>query len=262
MGLEDWETCTHCYLGKLDQSVSDREEELASATGVSILGCANRLAQAEASLEKASANATDADWNVCRGEEVERYLHLFAEGPQQWNKFDDTDKSSLVDLSNEQKTAESKYALGTVRVGPWVPRDGYATGTVRVDQVGRLQIGVITTGYADGLNNQPLHGPWMPNMDANAKSCHFYTNDHAVNGTDKAPSGMFEVAGTKYYGFPKISNGSEVTVTLKGGNVIFTIDGLKLITISIPEGCGPISLAVSLFGGTTPAKVTLLTPRH
>lgn len=273
MGLTGWVPCTHCDLAKLNQRVSDLTKESASARKTLTMTrsdedfakakeCANRLAQAEESLD----NAEDAGCHVCKGmvevTEGERYLHMFAEGPQQWNKFDDTDKSPVIELSKDQKIAAG--ITGTVRAGPWVPRDGYATGTVRVLEAARLQIGIITKDYADSLKNQPgfnpQHGPWMANMDTNPQACYFYRNSW-----DETPRG--EILGESQQFVPaasNISNGSVVTVTLKGGNVTFTNDGIELKTIPIPKGWGPISLAVSLFGGTEvegifePATVTLL----
>merc|ERR1711964_248686 len=63
-----------------------------------------------------------------------------------------------------------------------------------------------------------------------------------------------------YHGdnFPKLRAGSVVTVTLSGGSVTFTHNGKTVYNVKLPENCGRISLAVSLFGDS---HVTLLSPR-
>merc|ERR1711964_680440 len=60
-----------------------------------------------------------------------------------------------------------------------------------------------------------------------------------------------------YHGdnFPRLRAGSVVTVTLSGGSVTIAHNGTTVYNVKLPENCGRISLAVSLYGGS---QVTLL----
>merc|ERR1711964_424630 len=79
-------------------------------------------------------------------EEARKHFKMLREFDGRWCRFDDTDKGRYVTLSNGNKTASCKlpclygrtyhYDGSTVRAGPWVPREGYATATVRVDRLG------------------------------------------------------------------------------------------------------------------------------
>merc|ERR1712096_336479 len=90
-------------------------------------------------------------------EEARKHFKMLREFDGRRCRFDDTDKSRYITLSNGNKTASCQlpchcirdwktgnpcsgcwkhHAGSTVGAGPWVPREGYATATVRVDRLG------------------------------------------------------------------------------------------------------------------------------
>merc|ERR1712096_576037 len=137
----------------------------------------------------------------------------------------DTDKNHHVTLSNDNRTA---FREGLVRAGKWVPREGHASATVRVDCLSDIncyqgfEIGVIgvVKGYdwltGDLYGNHPYwsYDSWG---DIYGEGCCL------VKRNDDTP---------------KMTEGSEVTVTLTGGIVTFTHDGTVVHTLELPENCG------------------------
>jgi len=175
-------------------------------------------------------------------------------GPvEQWRQFDSTDKGEYIELFNDNRiaTTDDIQDFGTVRAGPWVARDGYATATVRVDRLhndhGYLEIGVVDKGYTEWDGDGNSNRNFKPHF-------WFYNNQGIVVHGDGT---------TNSIKLPDLAAGSVVTVTLSGGTVTFANDESEVHSyesefhsFDLPPDCGPISLAVH----TSDAEVTLLDP--
>jgi len=172
---------------------------------------------------------------------------------ERWDQFDGSDKSKGQDitLSNGNKTASSRGYGGTVCAGPWVPREGLATVTVRVDQEGRhggrLHIGVVTKGYTE----------WNDSMFLSPHAWYYDSMGAIYHEPEEVREGL-----------AWLTAGSELTVTLDDGTVTFKKGGKscfgwedenEVYSFKLPENCGPISLAVTLQHGAT---VTLGRPSY
>merc|ERR1711900_78863 len=94
----------------------------------------------------------------------------------------------------------------TVRAGAWVPRDGTATVTFKVDRMGWVRIGVLTERY-----NKWSGG--MYNSDEAWSYDVYGCVRHAGKNMNKQLQNMV-TSGPRKYG-----DGSEVTVSLADGRV-------------------------------------------
>merc|ERR1711964_123908 len=105
------------------------------------------------------------------------------------------------------------FATGQmVRTGPWlVSRDGNATATVQVDQMGdSIEIGVVGKGY------KPIWGRFMSFSD------HAWCYSNMYDYAEQEVVGNIRHRGQKVQlGLPRLCTGPVVTVTLNGDIVTF-----------------------------------------
>lgn len=132
-----------------------------------------------------------------------------------------------------------------VRAGPWVPRDGNAVATVRVDKTSMwgVEIGVMGEDYTD----------WDGTMWDSPHTWYYHPSPSGSTEMAIVHDSRFICEQSRV--FPVLTVGSEITVTLTGGTVTFTHDGTDVYSFELPENCGRISLAVCVWED---GQVTLL----
>merc|ERR1712098_378753 len=124
------------------------------------------------------------------------------------------------------------YWYNTVRVGPLVPREARAIGTVRVHQnTGSVSVGIVTEAYTRWDGDM---------MDSQSWS---YWKGYLTHNGRVIPYG---VSGKKR----QATSRDDITVVLREGRVTFSHKD-KTYSFELPMDCGRISLAVTLYRDAT-----------
>jgi len=221
-----------------------------------------------------------------REKEVKKFLNQFAD-MERWDQFATTDTEKLpygfvekqdcdivegyrsLNFTNRHGNAAITNGNKTIkcvgrfpglgacaRASTWVPREGHARATVRVDRIDRrsdlvgtyfcnvLQIGLMNEDssndwYYQSWPGQRLHwqssGGWMQR-----------SND--IVGDKKM--GCYKLLQHEGKDLPEIKEGSLITVTLLAGTVTFVVDGSEPQSFVLPADCGRVALKVEARGVT------------
>merc|ERR1711964_409374 len=142
--------------------------------------------------------------------------------------FSTKEKGRHVNVNADRKRAQNNHTgtYSTVRAGVYVPRDGAAFATLKVNRTGEVGIGVLTEGYT-GWDDSTHVG----NNEALSYDCEkgtWHENPYASTG------------------LPKIPSGTEIFVALAGGVVSFSLDNEEVHRFPLPKNCGPVTLGVTL----------------
>jgi hypothetical protein len=196
---------------------------------------------------------------ACKANDIEYKSKAFRKSK---SKFDSDHMGRNVTLSPDGKTATydkgGAYATATVLTSRWVPLNGHATFTVRVDSVGetnQLQIGVVSRGFETdgfalddtitGLRPFPHCLAWYLCYSSSGCVYHQEENGELYNTQVDLSDGTGWECGTG----PNLTEGSELKITIGGGTIVFEING-STYNVPYPEHFnGDIALAVSLNNG-------------
>lgn len=142
--------------------------------------------------------------------------------------FNMKEKGRQINVSADRKSAQNNNtgSYSTVRAGVYVPRDGTAFATIKVDREGEVGVGVLTRGYTGWDNKKNAKNNEALSYDSENGTWH--ENPYAARGLPKLPCGM------------------EIFVALTGGMVSFSLDSEEVHRFPLPKNCGPVTLGVTL----------------
>merc|ERR1712096_433378 len=141
--------------------------------------------------------------------------------------FSKKERGRNVNISSGGRSAQNNHGLySTVRAGVYVPRDGIAFATIKVDREGEVGVGVLTRGYTAWDDSKHVE-----NNEALSYDCEKGAwNENPYEST----------------GLPKLPSGMEIFVALSGGEVSFSLDCEEVHRFPLPKNCGPVTLGVTL----------------
>merc|ERR1711964_451185 len=150
--------------------------------------------------------------------------------------FSTKEKGRHVNVNADRRSAQNNHTgtYSTVRAGVYVPRDGAAFATIKVNRTGEVGIGVLTEGYTGWDDSKNVNNNEALSYDCEKDTWH--ENPYESTGLPTFPAGM------------------EIFVALTGGVVSFSIDSEEVHRFPLPKNCGPVTLGITL----KRAKVTFI----